>query len=70
MIRALMRRLRLLRLQYREYALEAQVEHGEGLIRDHVNRLANVEHELAHVRREMMMLESPSVLIERATGGR
>lgn len=66
MIAALARKYRLLKLKCRAYVLQAEAEHAEGLLDDHKRRYANTLRELSSVRRRIMVLEEPEVLLRKA----
>ena len=60
----LLRRYRLLRLKFRAYVLQAEADHAEELLHDHNRRYRRCSYELAQVKRRIMMLEKPEVLLK------
>ena len=62
----LLRRWRLLKLKWRAYILQAEVEHAEGLLHDHNRRYRRCLYELAQVRRRIMAMEKPEILLKDA----
>lgn len=58
--------LRMLFLQCRAAFLEAQVEHAEGLVRDHKLRLDNTHAELRRVKSRLATITPASTLLAQA----
>lgn len=61
-----MNRLRMFLLSLRAQFLEAQVEHAEGLLRDHKLRLANTHIELRRVKSRLATITPPGTLLAQA----
>lgn len=61
----LLRHYRLLRLKFRACVLQAEAEHAEGLLADHQRRYRTTLAELSQVRRRIMALETPEVLLRK-----
>ena len=61
----LRRKYRLLKLKCRAYILEAEAEHAEALIADHNQRYRITLVELGQVRRRIIALEEPEVLLRK-----
>lgn len=65
-----MKWLRLLWLKHQEILIEAQVERGHVLLRDHRERLDRAELELKRIRRQIATTESPQTLLTQALRSR
>lgn len=61
-----MRFLEMLWLQLRAMVLEAQVDHGEALLRDHEQRLDNTYTELRRVKSRLATITPASTLLTQA----
>ena len=62
----MIRPLRVLLLRMRAGVLEAEIEHGEGLLADHKRRLANCYDELRKVRGREALLTPAGNLLQQA----
>ena len=62
----LLRRWRLLKLKCRAYVLHAEAEHAEDLLQEHNRRYRRCLYELAQVRRRIMAMEKPEILLKDA----
>lgn len=60
----LLRKYRLVRLKCREYVLQAEAEHAQGLMDDHRRRYLNTLRDLRAVRRQIVTIEEPEVLLK------